>query len=407
MIDFDAADFQQVRRNRGIPVTRGDFPENEVWDYPSLGRHTYFLFVRQRRGGYRVGTVNDLLPRRLRQGSFPNNDRGQALGDFTLSVLRYIHAQLALVSSDFSSRYTAVSDYVALREEAALSARGRGRRADPLPSLYGSVDSAVQSALTANRIEDDYNADARDRELPASQSPTFEGAPGLDVRVSRFRSSSGGTYALVDWRSEPPAGSDGEGEALTVDTVAVVALDSSYRPFYHRTYGAGAGTDTLAVVGTETPFHVAVQRDVYAGGAAAGFAVRRADSLLALRSGQGLEVSDLRPVHSVTLEPYPSVRASPDAPLSLYFEIYGLSASRGNFRVEYEVAQRRRGSVFRREREETKSGRLISQVGGDRAVEYLILNTAEWVEADEVEVEVEVSAPGTDSVKRRLLFQMH
>ena len=403
-VAFDAADFQRTRRNRGLPVSRTDFPRNEAWAYEGLGRHSYFLFVERRRGGYQPGEVNDLLPRRLRNGVFSNSQRGEELGDFTMAVLRYALTQLASFHPDFGARSTQVSNYLAVREGDLVSSRIRGRR-PPRPPGSRDVGSVVRSALDANEFEDEQNAASRDEVLPASRAPSFEGAPGLVARVSRFLDPEGRTELVVDWLAEAP----GAGRAPVRgrrDSVTVVRYGADYATAVRSTVAYGEGTLRVRAGAGDPLAHVAVQREVVSGQTPVTRAVRRRDSLAVLRDGP-LEVSDLRPLRTVGREPYPSDRVTPDVPLSVYFEIYGLDAvAGGRFTVEYEVTQRKQGGLLRRDRLDVSGGRLVSRTDAGRASEYLILNTADWAGADEVEVRVQVQAGRGRPVERSVRFDV-
>ena len=457
---------QELRRSTGndLLVEPSDFADNEVWVYEGAGRagdtHS-FLFIGEG-GRYRIGQTVDLIPSRLRGGFDRNTGRGGAKADIVMEALRTIYRQLSTESMSFGQRYGDVEGYLSememLRSRTASKNRARsfGRQGDNITSRsdYSAVaqasgtgdatggtppDIAVRSALETARREDEVIRAQREADLPAQRSGVLDRIEPFPVsaRFTRFLDGDGSTRLEIDWAALPGA------LALGADARAAVrALGlGDYRDavvrasLVRRPGGAGrrveraefvtvpeadAGYADLGEAHTLTAreeggaLDVAVQWDQYVAvlapdsvalGPRARVAVVRVETPAPLRA-DGLEVSDLRPLRTADREPYPYDRVVAGEPVSVYFEVYGLEPFGGRFTVEYEVTQRQRGSIFRRDREETSGGRLVSRVQDGRAEEYLILDTSRWAEADEVDVTVRVTAGPTGRVERTVRFEV-
>ena len=457
---------QELRRSTGndLLVEPSDFADNEVWVYEGAGVEgdTYsFLFVGEGRD-YRVGQTVDLIPSRLRVGFDRNTGRGGAKADIVMEALRTIYRQLSTESMSFGERYGDVEGYLSememLRSRTASKNRARsfGRQGDNItsrsdysaaaqasgtgdPSGGRPPDLAVRSALETARREDEVIRAQREAGLPAQRSRVLDRIEPfpVSVRFSRFLDADGATRLDVDWAALPGAlalGADaraavralglgdhhdavvraslvrrpgGAGRRVEhVEFVSVLEADAGY-PEASRAY-------TVATREEGGALDVAVQWDQYVArllpdsialGPRARVAVVRVEAPAPLRA-DGLEVSDLRPLRTADREPYPYDRVVAGEPVSVYFEVYGLEPFGGRFTVEYEVTQRQRGSIFRRDREETSGGRLVSRVQDGRAEEYLILDTSRWAEADEVDVTVRVTAGPSGRVERTVRFEV-
>ena len=457
---------QELRRSTGndLLVEPSDFADNEVWVYEGAGgagdTHA-FLFVGEGRE-YRVGQTVDLIPSRLRVGFDRNTGRGGAKADIVMEALRTIYRQLSTESLSFGERYGDVEGYLSememLRSRTASKTRARsfGRQGDNVtsrsdysaaaqasgtgdPSGGTPPDLAVRSALETARREDEVIRAQREADLPAQRSRVLDRIEPFPVsaRFSRFLDADGATRLEVDWAALPGAlalGDDalaavralglGEYRDSVVRASLVRRLGGAGRrveqvefvsvPKSEADYPDAGGAHTLTVREESGALDVAIQWDQYVAvllpdsialGPRARVAVVRTDAPAPL-CAEGLEVSDLRPLRTADREPYPYDRVEAGDPISVYFEVYGLSSFGGRFTVEYEVTQRQRGSIFRRDREETSGGRLVSRVQDGRAEEYLILDTSGWGEADEVDVTVRVLAGPGGVVERTVRFEV-
>ena len=458
---------EELRRaiRNNLLVEPSDFADNELWVYQNVGpegEEAQFLLVSDGPDDFRVGQTIDLIPARLRSGFDQFTGRGGAKADVVMEALRTIYRQLSTESILYGQRYNDVEGYVSQLETVRFrantsgqgqrgvvaGAEGSGGRSDYSAlvqgagggSLDGTVapDAAVRSSLEVARREDEEIRARREEITPPQSSQAIDRiAPlPLTIRFSRFLTDAGETVLDVDWAPLPGglALSDairGAADARGYDTYrdAVVRLsvvrapgtgqrrverrefvsvperelDSSLPPEAHAFQLADDGTGGVALQWDE--YVAVIGPDSTALGPRVRVAVVRAEMPEPLRA-DGLELSDLRPVRSVDQQPYPYRRIDVGEPISVYFEIYGLEAFGGRFTVEYALTQRQRGTVFRRGRSQSTEGRLISRVEGGRAQEYLIVNTADWADADEVDVTVTVKAGPAAQVQRTITFEV-
>jgi hypothetical protein len=122
-----------------------------------------------------------------------------------------------------------------------------------------------------------------------------------------------------------------------------------------------------------------------------------------------LEMSDILPLDATTDIAIVDGIAVPGQPLSLRFEAYGLDDTRGSaqFIVEYELVLRRLGTLLRRTRETAREGELISFTQGSRTEQFLLLQTDDWDDADEVDATIRVRDLKTDEeVERTVTFEV-
>jgi len=140
-------------------------------------------------------------------------------------------------------------------------------------------------------------------------------------------------------------------------------------------------------------------------GALLKLATIRFDSLEALRGGgEGLEMSDLKPVDAVRDTPFPFSHLDGTAPPDLVFEIYNLTFGPDDlthYTIEYEVSR-----AARRSPEVTRA--RSSHSGTDvRSVERIALDLGEWREGGAVVVTVRLTDDVTsEQVARSIAFEL-
>lgn len=209
----------------GVPVTPSDFPDNEIWTYPHIHRNIFYIFVSDRKK-YRIGNSEDLLPKSLRVQT-ASSERSMNIAASSLAAMRYILERLALLHSDFGSRYAAVDNYALWQEERRMS-RGAGAPltpgerevvvgtgftsvavySNPLLSIE-SINEFVRASITETRILDRHSMLAREESVPAVYSDvlsdfSIDEIP-IAMRASRFLAEDGSTQTIVDWAPAPGA----------------------------------------------------------------------------------------------------------------------------------------------------------------------------------------------------------
>lgn len=436
-IRLDAGEFSRYVPSLVTSFRPSDVPRNEVWGYPSLHRSATYVFVAPPGRPFRLGEPEDIVPRSLRSTS-GGSTRGRRRGEALLFALEIIYGQMAQFDPRYHGLWTDVSDYTnaldlryrdqafALDEARERAARGATvREANArFDASEGMLEALVQPPSVfartvlgeATGIAVTWTAE-RDAAVPPAQSTVLAGVPAVPtaLRASRFLTPTGETRLELDWsvglEAVPLADSVYVGWTAIVQDAALaevgrVRLDLLAPP----TPEGSAFPVQSASVGLGGGAGVAAQWDVRAfavgpdgrlrPGARVGLGAARVEPLAPLASA-GFEVSDLRPVESVGRTPYPFARVAPGLPISMYFEVYGLDAERGQFTVEYAVELRSAGRLLRRPRREVEAeGRLMTQAVGGRSAQYLILNTAGWSAADEAVVGVVVRSRTGEEIRR-------
>ena len=443
-IRLEGGEFERNAASQISSFRPSEVPQNELWAYPSLDRAAVFLFVRQPDGTFRLGSPDDLVPRSMRSG-LGGSERGQKKAQALLFALGAIYQQMVRYDARYYPYAHDVADYTTVLDfearDRALQAAGARRAtgaafqtADAGTTERGaevrrrSLNQPVSvfadialAELTATAME---SKGERERMLPLAQSAIYQTARVLPaaLRTTRFLSPAGATQFEVDWAVPTEALSEVGADSVYLSFAAVPSDGRGWPLERHRSDflvgGRGGGEFPVQAYTLPLPDGakgVTVQWNVHpvlgrGGGrltpgpvAATNSARLEAVERLA---AEGFEVSDLRPIESVGGTPYPFLQAAPGLPLSLYFEIYGLDEEQGQFTVEYAVTRRRRGTVLQRSREDTTDGRLASQAAGGRSAQYLILETAGWERADEVEVEVTVTSRTGDRRVRSVRFEI-
>ena len=403
-VTFREASFIKEVFRFGVPVSMSDFPENELWMYPSIDEVAYFLFVKQG-SSYRLATsTNDLLPPQLRKG-FGRSDRSLNKAASSIAALRHIYRQLAMYHFDFGARYSAVDDYVAQQEEAAMGMLpSSGQRQRRVGTGIGNQEAVVtedptigmvlpgekvKQTLDRSRLADDRARRRREKSIPRQRTLVLGRPDSLSVavRMARFLNPDGTTRTEVYWGVPPGAlalserhNSAGLSHLRPLLSLTALRRGSGYERVKarHKKYLL-KNTASAAAEHTIPPqqitfrssahsYHLELQwmqwlvrapsssQPRFALGPLVKNTVQRFNDLQALsRDESQLEMSDLQvmilpsgtDVQSATPEEhallYPFDSIAPDSPLLIHFEVYHLSldtTGRAHYTVEYEVQRR-------------------------------------------------------------------
>lgn len=428
-VAFNEAELQRTFLRDGLPVRLNDFPENELWVYDGMGPTGLFLFVEgRRREGFELGTVNDLLPRQLRNRGSEGSVRGQAFALASLRALRYIFSQLSLFHPAYGPRFDTVAGYVNWQEERAISQRA-GRPQTAVAS-YGSLWQAQEAALARNDREDRRLAERRKAELPEQHAEVDRARLPVALHLVRRLDPNGTTRVGAYWQVTVP-----ERLRQCERYTGVVAPPGRARLV---AYGDGFRTDsTVADVPVEPRWDhpgrvyfalqapvqgVALQVDGWTGpyrGVCTG--VARTGPLAPLDPrAKGFEVSDLLPFVVTDLVDASAALASADFSaddvtpflqttlgqqhgLGVYFEVYAPYDLEANYVLEYEVTGRARGGLLRRPQTRTVLYQSRRALAEGRLPAALLIDRSEWEGADEVEIAVTVAHAETGATVRRTI----
>ncbi len=405
-VTFNDGEILRVARNRGIHVSRADYPENEVWIYDRLSNQGIFIFVQGRDKRYALGDTNELIPRGLRSRGGNRGPRAAGYTEVGLMTMRHVLGQLALFHPSYSSRYAEVQNYVSYIEESARSGRRNPSGVSRMPDLVtfdrdgsrGFIES-----LASNAVSDEGIAAARQETMPTQASLAV--SKPLDVRLVRFLDGDRTVRELL-WSSQA-------GDRSTVWQVA-------------PTHSAIA--DTLASglvrldVYVEPGGQVGVQIDRVVGDAEAGIWRPEAAGYASVRpnldTGATIELSDPLPFESgnVTvdgdslrarigrgeIQPLiaPSLEGREGA--GVYLEAY-LANPRGSMQVRYKIVTRRRGRLFRPSSATEEEFVFVRLVNGKVTPIAFLVDRANWEGADEVDFEIEVEYLPTGDTARRVV----
>ncbi|MFB6274370.1 MAG: GWxTD domain-containing protein, partial [Salinibacter sp.] len=216
-VTYNEADFNLDVFRFGVPVSRHDFPDNELWTYNHIDRSGRYIFVKEGEA-FRIGRTNDLLPRSLRTGMAGRTDRSLNIAYSSLAALRHIYEKLALHHGDYTQRYSEVQNYFSWQQEqgqlvemGALpdsksqtvgSGPGQTRSVGPGPGSTGNFPNEfVTSRLRKSELQDRRSAREREQEMPTAFSNVGSNDNPLpvDVRASRFLTPSGSTKVQIAW----------------------------------------------------------------------------------------------------------------------------------------------------------------------------------------------------------------
>lgn len=388
-VPFDDTRFLREVLRSGVPITRADFPDNEIWAYPDVAETGRYLFV-ERNGAYTLGTLPDLLPRTLR-GPFGSARRHQNWAYSSMAALRHIYDHLAISYHDMGNVSSRIAGWFEFQRSAqslsGLGQRGRrsrggmvvgdgsgARRVFRGPGPSQSLPSTAAASTMGQVTEQEHHfAHRRQQEVPTQRSTR---SPSLDlpvaVRTARFRTPSGGTRTDIYWAL--PTDREGLADGLGLDaedlrspvlTAAAVRYDTSYvRHNAPRADTTVVGAQqplssvhgTIRLGATRDPFHLALQWDQYRPsdsvrglGSSLRRTVRWQQEVAPLDADPSrLAMSDLKPMvlegaaDAADLEAaatlHPDSTLSTNATLLLVFEVYDLqrgSDERTRWTVEY------------------------------------------------------------------------
>jgi len=456
-IDFNDPDFIQEVYRFGVWVSDHDFPENEIWVYPSLSNVGYYIFTEDQ-DCYQIAQSHDLIPDHLTQ-SRGKTGRGQNIAYSGLMAMRYVYRELALQHSAFSSRYSDIASYADYQEtQGILEEMGAGSSAntqtvgsginqtrtvaeDPLFGIQSPATYVPQMDNRAKRV-DRQTARQRERSMPRQATDLFEDINTFPVavRTARFLTPDGQTRAEVYWglsaESLRPADADTVTSGALLST-SLVRYDAAYEPVDERTGRHAIAAQTIrrgvSFVGPPTSVktsdgvsHFGLQWMQYAirdghpddltslrVGSSRGVAVTRIDSLTSLRADGPVEMSDVNvlapPKGDVTpdvlesaSQPYPFRTIRPSRPLILAFEVYHLtrgSDGRTQYTIDYEVEGRtKRGwtRLFRGQDEQRVATSTTTSGTSERTDERIVLDLQDMARRSNQDVRVTVRV--TDEV---------
>lgn len=411
----------------GITVQLSNFPENEFWSYGDVDHRSYYIFVEEKRGEpFTIGTVMDLLPKKLQQGfsrgvSGPSSaanrqpSRGQDRAMKALASLRAIYREYAPYHPDMANRHDEVANYIAnyQLEEGEMSQTQR------------RPDEFVRRTVSKTRNEDAIAARQRERYAPQEIGLAREDVETLDiaVRTARFLNDDGTTRTEVYWAPEAEAitlsedrrerfkekGYDPDEYLLQFTAVQKTPDYRNHAAERRRlritgvteTEGATIPAQSYATErGESTLYHLGLQWDQYLLDSDEGergpkikIATTQQDSLRPLsRDESTLEMSDLKPIvfPDGEIDPeealaYPFRDVPPNTQLGFYFEVYSLpfnADDRTEYTVAYEVeGHEDRGAItgaLLGEDGERTTVSTTRQGSSRTAEEYILLDLSNW-----------------------------
>jgi GWxTD domain-containing protein len=425
-VAFNDTEFNRDVFRFGVPVSRHDFPDNELWVYPQIDRTGKYLFVKED-GYYQLSPTKELLPPQLRGGYGGRSERTLNKAVSAIAALEHIYERLSQSHISYAQRYSTIANYAGWQEEQARlidmgamsrsrsrtvgSGVGQRKTVGPGPGpASGYPNEFVSNHLHQSASRDAQDAKRRAQRMPAAHSTVRDGTERLPVavRAARFLSEAGRTAVRVAW-SHPPdalALSDATERALNdagfsdpagyLVRLRAVQQDTTFRrgDTFGQRYFVARGTDgrrapvdvqTFTMTGDTDPFHIGLQWDQRVAlsreagrirrGPLTKRAVYRIDSLAALPdSTAGLVMSDVMPGRLPSdaaprrdaMTPYPFATLDDDAALALYFELYHLQKD-GEGQTKYTVE-------YRVERVTDKSG-LRGVFGGDERSQTVMRST--------------------------------
>ena len=399
-VAFNDTEFNREVFRFGVPVSRHDFPDNELWVYPQIDRTGKYLFVKED-GYYQRSPTKALLPPQLRGGYGGRSERTLNKAVSAIAALEHIYERLSQSHISYAQRYSTIANYAGWQEEQARlidmgalsrsrsrtvgSGVGQRKTVGPGPGpASGYPNEFVSNHLHQSASRDAQDAKRRAQRMPAAHSTVLDGTERLPVavRAARFLSEAGSTAVRVAWSHPPDALALSDATEQTLDDAGfsdpaghlvrlrAVQQDTAFRrgDTINQQYfvardanGRRAPVDvqTFTMTGDSDPFHVGLQWDQRVAlsredgrirrGPLTKRTVYRIDSLAALPdSTAGLVMSDVMPgrlpsdaaPRRAAMTPYPFATLDEDRPLALYFELYNLrmdAEGRTEYTVEYRV----------------------------------------------------------------------
>jgi GWxTD domain-containing protein len=413
-----------------IPFDAGfvDFPDHEVWAYPSFGQEAFYVFVEEG-PRYRLRDFGALIPRELQLGMGSTGRRGPAKVRAVLNVMRQAAREMAF-NEEYARLYYDIWDY----QETRLSLPERGTP----PHMF------AMSRLADMRSVDQRQRLRREEIVPTQKMPESVTPVPLPVsfRHARFLDGDGRTRTLLFW-SHPPGTFEDRSRVINV---TAVQSDARYRrrdravKRYTPSSADVRGeiqVRALTVAGDTGRYNVQMQWGEYGEAARTSDGLRLSnnkrmsvttlDSLEAISTDPStLSMSDLLPgtlsdqgpadslglAGEMAITPYPLPIIRPDMRLTLYFELYDLAIGPGDqaeYTVSYEVERVDEGGLFQlfQERAERTTAETTYQSAGRRASEYIQLDLRRIEDADRVKVTVRVTdAVSGQQATRSLQFGM-
>lgn len=435
----------------GISINLSDFPDNEFWSYGQLHRNTYYIFVQKQAGApFEIGTVADLVPRRLRSG-FSSSARGTERSMLMLATLRAAYRKVAPFHPELAQRHDEVANYIADVENGG-SLNPQQYRA----SVYAQKTATRTRNLDAQAKRRRENTTPQQRSTIVAEDAQLE----MAVRTARFLNPDGTTRTEVYWAPAPGALVPAESQLDTLREQgyesfrqSIIRLTATQQATnyqsrvvnqkHYRLTDLGGGDVTIPArtfttqQGDTGLYHVDLQWDQFLteGRRADGspmkgprlkVATLQKDSLRALTNDERLlEMSDVRPMvlpegSSGLIEqeaiPYPFEEVTPETGLTLYFEAYHLpfgADDKTEYTVEYRVQRKtERGELvrlFRGDDERATTVSTTNQGTSRTAKEYILLDLAEWDVGTETNLTVTVRVideKSGQSVERDIDFRL-
>ncbi|CAN5464956.1 tetratricopeptide repeat protein [soil metagenome] len=439
IIRIESATFVNRITNSGGRILLSEFPPNEVWAYDHLSREAIFLFVRDRvRGaGYSIGSVNDLLPRSLRNsGSVLGGGRGAQFASLGLASVAYFLRELSLFHPAYGIRADRLSNYAFWLEEQEIAESLDVSIGTPVAD-FGSPAMTMGRAVETNGWEDSRLTLRREASMPvAHYDDAGERPVTLRARPVRTLAADGATEVSIYWAAEAPTtdvtmpadvsllqqaqllrySDDLASHDVAVDTSYAITIGTSNVMAVRQTMAADGDNFVLQVsdliaLSPHDPAGVLLGQSVY-----------RIDNLNVLATeGLSIEMSDLLPFHvgdvvamgdrlrqdftARDLSPYLQPSLVGREALGIYFEIYDMTGHRGDYLIYYQVVKRRDGNILRGSREDTTIFQSQRHFAEQRRPAAFLLDHTQWTGADEVEIIVTILDPDSgDSVERSVTF---
>jgi GWxTD domain-containing protein len=428
-VNFADADLLRSYLRDGLPIRTSDFPDNEIWIYDHLGRSGVFLFVEGNTGeGYGLGSVNDLMPRQLRNRGVTGSARADVYASAALRTLRFAFSQLALYHTAYSSRFDTVSDQVNWQEERATINRLGGRHHGTVVG-FDAPARLLENALSRNDREDRNLIARRTATLPSEYADVDRGQVAVAMRIIRRMEPDGRTRLHIFWRSDRDSYATcirGSGEVPDDGRLRLVATGPGHRSQSIISDQSVGGLPWQSVVRDtvfldETAVDLALQYDGLGEFSAVCSGVARWGELPLLDvRAEGVELSDLLPFELEDLlatrarlsterfsdadfQPIVSNSLGSEEGLGVYFEVYTATDLDDAFILEYEINKTMPGGILRRSRSSQSIYQARQTAIDQRLSAAFLVDRAEWAEARDVEVVVRITNLETGGTAERTL----